>query len=163
MFAEVATSGSPMVPQWSSWPATQNALRHVEKAGWRRPRAAAPTWVDTDELRASCNFGSVELVTAVGPRVMAGGWGFLPTVNRPADTVLVTVGRSRRIAALQPPLIGRGDIGERFGSDAALVSGWLVDTRAVPADQRLEFWALDVKARHAYRLCDATMHPPLVE
>ena len=162
-FADVATSGWPMVPSWADWAATKQKLRHVEKAGWRRDRAAAPTWVDTDELRASCGFGSVEHVTAVGPRVMAGGWGFLPMANRPADAVLVTVGPSRRIAVLQPPLIGRGDIGERFHSDAALVSGWLIDTRAVPADEPLEFWALDVKAWRAYRLCQATVHPPPVE
>ena len=159
IFADAATSGWPMIPPWLDWPATKQGLLSVERAGWRRRRGPASlTWVDTDELRSSCAFGSVEFVSAVGTYQMAGGWGFLPTVNRVADAVLVTVGPGRRIAVVQPPLIGRRDIGERLHSDSALVSGWLVGTRALPAGELLEFWALDIKARCAYRLCWKTGH-----
>jgi hypothetical protein len=158
IFAEAATSGWPMIPPWLDWPATKQKLLSVESAGWRHRGPASLTWVDTDELRSSCAFGSVEFVSAVGTYRMAGGWGFLPTANRVADAVLVTVGPGRRIAVVQPPLIGRRDIGERLHSDSALVSGWLVGTRALPAGELLAFWALDIKARCAYRLCWKTGH-----
>ena len=160
VFADAATSGWPMIPPWLDWSATKQKLLSVESAGWRRHRGPASlTWVDTDELRSNCAFGSVEFVSAVGTYQMAGGWGFLPTANRVADAVLVTVGPGRRIAVVQPPLIGRRDIGERLHSDSALVSGWLVGTRALPAGELLEFWALDVNARYAYRLCRETGTP----
>ena len=109
-----------------------------------------------DEHRVAepnCDFGAVDALLTVEPRVMAAGWAFLPTAGRAADAVLLTAGPSRRIVVLQPPLGGRGDIGARFNTDDALVSGWVIDARPAIAGEQLEFWALDAKAMRAYRLC----------
>jgi hypothetical protein len=151
LFAEAAENGSPMVPPWLDWPRIKQTIDHLEQVGWRHRRVAAPRW--TDGRESGCNFGIVEMAMAAGPRVMAAGWAFLPTVDRPADGVMVTVGPTRRIAALQHPLVGRKDIAERFNTENALVSGWVIDARPAAGGQPLEFWALDVQSLRAYRLC----------
>ena len=153
MFADAAPRGWPMVPPWLDWPAIRQQMDAVEKAGWRRPRPAAPTWIDGGPPGPECLSGAVEFATTIGSRLMAGGWAVLPTRNRAGDAVILTSGQSRRIVALQPPLIGRGDVGERFRTEDALVSGWVVDTRLAPVDEALEFWSLDASTLQAYRLC----------
>ena len=86
---------------------------------------------------------------------MAGGWAVLPTSNRAADAVMLTSGPSRKIVALQPPVIGRGDVGKRFRTEEALVSGWVIDLRWAPGGEPFEFWSLDASTLQAYRLCRA--------
>jgi hypothetical protein len=68
---------------------------------------------------------------------------------------MLTSGPARRIVALQPPLIGRGDVGERFRTEDALVSGWVMDLRWAPGGEPIEFWSLDASTLQAYRLCRA--------
>ena len=115
------------------------------------PAARSPTWVEA-EASTNCAVGIVEFAVPVGSRVTAGGWTFLPS-HRPADAILLTVGSSRRIAAVHRPLIGRKDVGDRFRTDDALVSGWVIDAGLVPAGEPVEFWAVDVESLQAYRLC----------
>ena len=158
-FAEAAPGAVPMLPPWLDWPAFRKKLIHVEQAGWRKARLSSPTWVDDGKERSGCEFGAVEFEDAVKPRVMAGGWAYLPAFHRPADAVLVTSGPSRRVTVVQPPLIGRRDIGDRFSSDAALVTGWTLESRAAPPGETLEFWALDATSLRAYLLCRANGHP----
>ncbi len=155
MFADAAPSGWPMVPPWLDWPYIKQQMNHVETAGWRRRRPAAPTWIDGGLPGPKCAYGAVEFVTTIGPRLMAGGWAFLPTRNRAADAVILTSGSSRRIVAVQPPLIGRGDVGERFRTEDALVSGWVIDLRLAPGGEPFDFWSLDASTLQAYRLCRA--------
>ncbi len=153
MFAYAAQTGWPMVPPWLDWPSIRRQMGYVETEGWRRKRPTAPTWIDDSFLGSSCDFGAVEFAMTIGPRLMAGGWAFLPTENRAADAVVITSGPSRQIVALQPPLVGRGDIGQRFQTEDALVSGWVVDVRSAAGREPLEFWALNVATVRAYRLC----------
>jgi hypothetical protein len=153
MFADAAPSGWPMVPPWLDWPSIRQQMDHVETAGWRRGRPAAPAWIDGGSPGPDCHSGTVEFATTIGSRLMAGGWAFLPTGNRAADAVMLTSGPSRKIVALQPPLIGRGDVGERFRTEDALVSGWVIDLRLAPGGEPLEFWSLDASTLQAYRLC----------
>jgi hypothetical protein len=152
-FAEAATAGWPMVPPWVDWNTVRAAQFQVERDGWRSLRPEAPVWMNTGSPSPNCEFGTVEALLTVAPRVMAAGWAFLPTAGRAADAVLLTVGPSRRIVAVQPPLGGRGDIGARFNTDDALVSGWAIDARPALAGEHLEFWAFDANAMRAYRLC----------
>jgi len=154
-FAEAAPRAVPMLPPWLDWPTFRQDLIHIEKSGWRKARPANPTWVDGDQLRADCEFGALEFLMSAGPRTMAGGWAYLPALDRPADAILVTIGPSRRITVVQPPLIGRGDIGERFNSDGALVTGWTLESRGAAPGETMEFWALDVTTLRAYPLCRA--------
>jgi hypothetical protein len=86
---------------------------------------------------------------------MAGGWAYFPTLGRPADAVLVTIttGLSRRITSVHPPLIGRKDVAETFDSDDALVTGWTLESESAGPGETMDFWALDVQALRAYRLC----------
>jgi hypothetical protein len=155
MFADAAPTGWPMVPPWLDWSSIRQQIGHVEREGWRRRRPTAPTWIDGGPSRHDCGAGAVEFSTTIGSRLMAGGWAILPTSNRAADAVLLTRGASREIVALQPPLIGRGDIGERYQAEAALVSGWVIDLRLAPGGKPLEFWSLDASTLQAYRLCKA--------
>jgi hypothetical protein len=152
-FAEAAPRALPMLPPWVDWPTFRQELVHVEKSGWRQARPAHPAWVDADQLVPDCEFGVVEFLVPAGPRTMAGGWAYLPALDRPADAILVTTGHSRRITLVQPPLIGRGDIGDRFNSDGALVTGWTLESRSAPPGETTAFWALDVKTLRAYPLC----------
>ena len=101
----------------------------------------------------SCGFGSVEFTVLGRTRIMARFRAFLPTMNRPADAVLVTVGEERRITVVQPTLIGRGDVAERQRVASALVTGWTLEAEHPPSGESMEFWALDVGAMRAYRLC----------
>jgi hypothetical protein len=126
---------------------------NIEKSGWRMPRPAEPTWVDNDRLHTPCEFGAVEFVDMAGALTIAGGWAYLPSSDRPADAVLVTVGPSRRIGLVQPPLIGRGDIGDTFNSAGALVTGWTLESPRTAPGEAMEFWALDVSTLRAYPLC----------
>jgi hypothetical protein len=155
MFADAATSGWPMVPPWLDWPAIKREMSNAEAQGWRRKRPAAPTWVDDGSPGTPCTSGAVEFVTTIGPRLMAGGWAVLPKSTRAADAVMLTSGPARRIVALQPPLIGRGDVGERFRTEDALVSGWVIDLRLAPGGEPFDFWSLDASTLQAYRLCRA--------
>ena len=155
MFADAAPSGWPMVPPWLDWPYIKQQMNHVETAGWRSRRPAAPTWIDGRPLGPECVSGAVEFATTIGSRLMAGGWAVLPTRNRAADAVILTSGSSRRIVAVQPPLIGRGDVGERFRTEDALVSGWVIDLQLAPVGEPFEFWSLDASTLQAYRLCRA--------
>jgi hypothetical protein len=154
-FAEAASGGAPMIPPWLDWPATRVLLLTVERGGWRRRRPAAPTWISAADSSGRCDFGEAEILANMGPRVIAGGWAALPTRQRAADAVLVTDGRSRRIVAIETPSIGRGDVGQRLRADAALVSGWVVDSLSLPLDTPLQFWALDIESLRAYELCAA--------
>jgi hypothetical protein len=156
LFAEAAATGAPMVPLWLDWATIKQLLAQIEQAGFRPRRPPTPAWVDTEELRESCGAGIAEFEVAIGPRIMAGGWVFLPTKRRSADAVLVTVGPGRQIVALQPPLAGRGDIGERFATDEALVTGWVIDIQPGVSLGDLEFWALDSETVRAYRLCQSS-------
>jgi len=149
----------PLLPPWVDWPTYRRELVHIEKSGWRMPRPAEPRWVDNDRLRTDCESGAVEFVEAAGALTIAGGWAYLPLSDRPADAVLVTVGPSRRIVLVQPPLIGRADVAETFHRAGALVTGWTLESRSLPPAETVEFWALDVKSLQAYRLCYAAVTP----
>jgi hypothetical protein len=155
LFSEASPAGLPMVPTELDWPSIRRLVAHVEQAGWRTARPLSITWVFGDQLPATCDTGVVEFSTVEGTHLMAGGWAYLPTVHRPADGVLVTSGSPRQVAVLQPPLIGRGDIGRRFDTDAALVTGWTIDARPENLGGAIEFWALNVETLHAYKLCQA--------
>ena len=154
-FAEAAQRATPMLPPWVAWPAFREELLHLEQQGWRTPRPQAPVWMDNDEGQMRCEVGAVEFQIAAGPHTMAGGWAYFPTLGRPADAVLVTIttGPVRRITVVQPPLIGRSDIGAKFGSDNALVTGWTLEAGKAGPGERMDFWALDVKTLQAHRLC----------
>ena len=152
-FAEAAPRAVPLLPPWLDWPAFRQTLLHIERSGWRKTRPASPIWIDDDRLRAMCGFGSVEFLTAAGHKTMAGGWAYLPSLDRPADAILATRGASRRIVVAYPPLIGRRDIGERFQSEGALVTGWTVEAPDDPDAEAIEFWALDVSTLRASALC----------
>jgi hypothetical protein len=151
-FADAAAGGQPMVPAWLDWTAIRRRLEHLETNGWRH-RRGVPSWVEGDS-RSNCQAGTVEFAVPIGSRLMAGGWAFLPSLRRPPDAILLTVGSSRRIAALHRPLIGRRDVRDRFHTDDALVSGWVIDGGLPPAAEPAEFWALDVESLRAYRLCE---------
>jgi hypothetical protein len=155
-FAEAAPRGVPLLPPWLDWTTFRQQLIQMEHSGWRKARPDRLTWVNADELPEPCGFGTVEFLSAVGSRTMAGGWAYLPALGRPADAILMTTGPSRDIGVVQPPLIGRGDIGDRFGGDGALVTGWTLESRTAPPGEAIEFWALDVKTLHAYPLCQPT-------
>jgi hypothetical protein len=155
MFAYAAPTGWPMVPPWLDWPSIRQQLGHVETEGWRRRRPTAPIWIESGPPGHQCDSGAVEFATTIGSRLMAGGWAVLPTSHRAADAVMLTTGAPRQIVALQPPLIGRGDIGERFQTGDALVSGWVIDIRLAAGGEPLEFWALDAATLQAHRLCGA--------
>ena len=155
-FAEAAPRAVPLLPPWLDWATFRQQLIQMEHSGWRKARPGRLTWVDTAELSEPCGFGAVEFMTAVGPLTMAGGWAYLPALGRPADAVLMTTGPSRVISVVQPPLIGRRDIGDRFGGDGALVTGWTLESRSAPHVETIEFWALDVKTLHAYPICQPT-------
>ena len=152
-FAEAVPRAVPLLPPWLDWPAFRQTLLHIERSGWRKTRPASAIWMDDDRLRALCGFGSVEFLTVAGPKTMAGGWAYLPSLDRPADAILVTRGASRRIVVAHPPLIGRRDIGDRFQSEGALVTGWTVEAPGDPHAEAIEFWALDVSTLRASALC----------
>jgi hypothetical protein len=152
-FADAASNGQPMVPAWLDWSAIRRMLSKIETTGWRQ-RHGPPTWVEA-EASTNCAVGIVEFAVPVGSRVTAGGWAFLPS-RRPADAILLTVGSSRRIAAVHRPLIGRKDVGDRFRTDDALVSGWVIDAGLPQAAEPAEFWAVDVESLRAYRLCEGS-------
>ena len=156
-FAEAAPRATPMLPPWVAWPPFRQELIHLERHGWRAPRPRAPTWMDNDEGPIQCEVGVVEFQVASGQHTMAGGWAYLPKLGRPADAVLVTItrGPSRRITVVQPPLIGRRDIGATFGTDDALVTGWTLDSGSAGPGESMDFWALDIRSLRAYRLCHA--------
>jgi hypothetical protein len=158
-FAEAAPRAVPMLPPWLDWPTFRKELMRVEQSGWRKARSADPTWMDDDKLATNCEFGAVEFLVPAGPWTLAGGWAYLPPSARPADAVLVTTGSSRHITVVQPPLIGRTDVDETFHRADALVTGWTLESRRLPPGETMEFWALDVKSRRAYRLCDASAAP----
>ena len=153
-FAESVPSALPMLPPWVDWEPIRERLRHVETAGWRPRRQQRLVWIDTRQEREQCTNGTVEFSARADRHLMAGGWAYLPLADRPADGVLVVEQQSRRIAAVQAPLIGRRDIGDKFRSSDALVTGWTVDAD-VGSEGPIEFWALDAKTMRAYPLCNA--------
>ena len=153
-FAEVASRAHPMLPPWVAWPPFRDQLFDLEQRGWRARRPAAPTWIIDDE-DTGCRVGTVEFQTTSGGRTLAGGWTYLPHRGQPANAVLVTVASnsSRRIVTVQPPVLGRADVGQAFDTERALVTGWTVEAPTPPSGETLEFWALDVSALRAFRLC----------
>jgi hypothetical protein len=151
-FAELAPRAIPMIPLTINWPAVRELQLAAEKTGWRKARPTGPIWV-VRRAGARCEFGAVEFMTTSPSRTLAGGWAYLPASGRPADLILATIGSSRRISIVQPPLIGRDDIADKVRSDGALVVGWTLETESPPPGETVEFWGLDVKSLRAYPLC----------
>ena len=150
VFAHATENGSPLVPPWMNWSRIKDAIVSLEENGWRPLRPVVPTWANGEQLEQNCAAGVVEAALRIGERTMATGWAVLPHETRAADGILMTTA-SRHILALQVPTIGRADIAARFSSDAAQISGWLIDSRQEQADA--EFWALDARQLVAYPLC----------
>lgn len=156
-FAEVASTGWPAIPQSfdsAHWAFLTSLLQRLEQTGWRTPRPAAPAWVETMGAPGECRFGVVESLSGARGRTTAQGWAFLSEARRPADAVLATTGRERRLVGLVPLTRGRPEITERLGLVAGQLSGWSFDVTSESVQPPLRFWALDVLRMEAYPLCE---------
>jgi hypothetical protein len=150
LFAGVAPSGIPMVPPWLDWNEIKRQLFAVEKEGWRDDLGHDIQWVTADD---GCSAGAVEFVSRDDAHLMAAGWAHLTHVNRSADAVVIRGGLPARVLFLVRPLIGRGDLGTKYGRDA-LISGWTIDARiGSMGGEPVSFWALDAVGMRGYQLC----------
>ncbi|WP_146136495.1 hypothetical protein [Aphanothece hegewaldii] len=83
------------------------------------------------------------------------GWAMLPTQNKPADTVIITVGDDNIITAYASVNLERPDVAQAFNNPALLRSGWNaeIELSALTGDKViLKAWIYEPTKKSVYKL-----------
>jgi hypothetical protein len=83
------------------------------------------------------------------------GWAILPTLNKPANQVVVTQGDQNAVIAIAPVSAERADVAKVTTNPVYTNSGWTVtlDPATLPADKAvLKAWAYNSDTKEAFQL-----------
>jgi hypothetical protein len=139
-----------------AWDELRVSVAELRRRGLLPSDLTRVEWLARTDPATPCAFGQVLSRTRRTDRRLrldVRGWAYLPDGERPADAVVLTLGRERPVPfTAVTPISEHGQIASRLGIDRTARIGWEIEL-PIDISSSVSYWAFDAETYRAYPLC----------